>query len=61
MRYALVNDRIKKNSWCFCCSPISNGYVRKLTTRLYFCSLKCFEHQEQTAILAIEFHAREVS
>lgn len=63
MRYILANIPAKIDSavCAFCCTHIEKSYVRDLSTRITYCTVKCLEYHEQTSMLAIEYHAREVN
>ena len=62
MKFALINGRVPFNSFCaFCCEALTTGYVRELATRICYCSHVCYDAHCNTAVLAIEYHARSVS
>lgn len=63
MRFVLVNHRApKKEAWCaLCCEKIDDLYLREIDTGLIYCSHLCYRGHVEVAVLALEYHAREVS
>jgi hypothetical protein len=63
MRYIVVNDRHPREDACcgFCCEPIGEGYVRELGTRILYCDHTHYSAHVESSVLAIEYHARQVS
>jgi hypothetical protein len=42
MRYVLVNNRFKRSAYCtHCFIAITDGYVRELSTNLFYCDAVC--------------------
>jgi hypothetical protein len=60
MRFVLVNGRTPcpQSSCGLCCKPIGTSYLREIETRLSYCDDKCYAEHCESAVLAIEYHAR---
>lgn len=64
MRYIVVNYRVPRgiNRYCaMCVTPITDGYVRDLTTSVIYHSFWCLERHIEQSLLCIEDAARRVS
>jgi hypothetical protein len=60
MRFILVNGRTPCPR-CFCAlcrKPIEARYLREIETQLSYCDDKCYAEHCESAVLAIEIHAR---
>jgi len=62
MRFILVNDRRpRQDAYCaLCCEKIGETYVREIQTRLLYCDHLCHAGHVKGAVLALEYHARQV-
>ena len=60
MKFVLVNGRSPRpESFCaLCCEPISESYLRELTTRLSYCSYKCYLGHCKLSISVLKDRAR---
>jgi hypothetical protein len=60
MRFVFVNGRTPcpQSSCGLCCKPIGTSYLREIETRLSYYDDKCYAEHSESAVLAIEFHAR---
>lgn len=62
MKFIHVTDRTLKEHYCtLCCEPVDSPYIREIGTRLIYCSHPCYRGHVEVAVLAIEYHARQVS
>ncbi len=63
MKFVLVNGRLPaQDSHCaLCCEKIEETYVREIQTRLLYCDHRCYGGHVKVAVLALEYHARQVS
>lgn len=60
MRFVLVIGRTPRpRSFCaLCCEPVGQSYLREIGTRLLYCDHDCYADHCQTAVVALENHAR---
>jgi hypothetical protein len=63
MRFVVVTDRTPRtDAYCaLCCEKIAESYVREIGTRLIYCDHLCYGGHVKVAVLALEYHARQVS
>jgi hypothetical protein len=63
MKFVLVNNRQpREDAYCaLCCEKVEETYVREIQTRLIYCGYGCYAGHVSVAVLALEYHARQVS
>jgi hypothetical protein len=63
LRFILVNDRTPRaDALCaLCCTEITAGYVREISTNFCYCSRDCFASHSKLGQLVIEHRARAAS
>jgi len=62
-RFILVNDRTPRaDAHCaLCCTKITGGYVRQISTKFCYCSRGCFANHSRLGQLVLEHRARVAS
>ena len=63
LRFILVNDRTpRSDAHCaLCCTKLTGGYFREISTRFCYCSRGCFLSHSRLGQLVIEHRAKAVS
>ena len=63
LRFIVVNDRTPRlDAHCaLCCTAITGGYVREISTRFCYCSGDCFAQHASMEQLVIEHRANAAS
>jgi hypothetical protein len=63
LRFIVVNDRTPRaEAHCaLCCTKLTGGYVREVSTKFYYCSRDCFASHTRLGQLLIEHRARIAS
>lgn len=60
MRFVMVNRRTPRSqSFCaVCCEPIEAGYLREISTGLFYCDRNCYLSRSMKTVPALQYHAR---
>lgn len=62
MHFICVTDRVLQEHFCaLCTKSVETPYVREIGTRLIYCDHGCYRGHVEVAVLALEYHGRQVS